>query len=296
MAHRVPGWLRQPRAFPVLEPARNPRLALARRAGPEWARLGSVLTFAGAFSLVYLAWGTNDSMALCFFLGALLLAEDHPGWAGAALAVAISYKFLFLVAVPPLTVVLVARGGWAGLRRWWTAPAVLVASSIGFLVAAPRAFVEDVLWFNLGRTKPLMPTSGMGLPATHPDLFHGPVLALATLAGLAVAVGLVPWLAHRYGSIALVGPLTSLALLGILVPARTFQGNYLVLVVGSLATGWWLAPAAPGAGDDGSAGIDAAKRGSVPESGNLETWSNVPPPAPSPMLPAPTSSRTSTAG
>jgi hypothetical protein len=47
--------------------------------------------------------------------------------------------------------------------------------------------------------------------------------------------------------------------------------------------------------------VDAAVRArrgarSPASSGNLGTWSNVPPPAPSPTLPAPTSSRTSTAG
>jgi hypothetical protein len=48
-------------------------------------------------------------------------------------------------------------------------------------------------------------------------------------------------MARRCRSIWLVGPLTSLALLGVLVPARTFQINYLVLVVASAATGWLFA-------------------------------------------------------
>jgi hypothetical protein len=258
-------------------------LGLAIRAGPAWARAGAVLCVGSAFTLVYLAWGTNDSLAMCALVGALLLAERRPGWAGVALALAISCKFLLLVAVPPLVVALLAAHGWAGLRRWWSAPALMASTCLVFLVLAPGDFVDDVLWFNLGRTEPLMPTSGIGLPATHPDVFHGPVLALVTLAGLALAFGVVPWLAGRLRSLAWVGPLTSLALLGLLIPARTFQANYLVLVVGVLATGWWLAPST------------GERRATEDGSGNLEAWSNVPPPVPSPMHPAPTSSKTPTA-
>jgi hypothetical protein len=258
-------------------------LALAIRAGPAWARAGAVLCVGSAFTLVYLAWGTNDSLAMCALVGALLLAERRPGWAGVALALAISCKFLLLVAVPPLAVAVVAAHGWAGLRRWWTAPAVMVSTCLVFLALAPGDFVDDVLLFNLGRTEPLMPTSGIGLPATHPDVFQGPVLALVTLAGLALAFGVVPWLAGRLRSLAWVGPLTSLALVGLLIPARTFQANYLVLVVGVLATGWWLAP------------TGAERRATADGSGNLEPWSNVPPPVPSPMHPARTSSKTPTA-
>jgi hypothetical protein len=95
-----------------------------------------------------------------------------------------------------------------------------------------------VVWFNLGTTEPKMPTSGLGLPAVAPGVFHGPALVLATAVGALVAFVAVPWLAGRGRSIWLVGPLTSLALLGLLVPARTFQTNYLVLVVASAATGW----------------------------------------------------------
>lgn len=214
-------------------------LLLARRPGPAWIRLGAVLTVANAFTITYLAWGTNDAFAACALVVAFVLARDHPSWAGAALALAISCKFLLLVAVPPLLVVVLAEAGWRGVRRWWTAPALLAATCLAYLAWAPGPFLDDVLWFNLGRTEPLMPTSGLGLPAVAGDLFHGPLLGLVTLLGLAVAFGLAPWLAHRLGRAAWVGPLTSLALLGLLIPARTFQVNYLVLVVTVAATGWW---------------------------------------------------------
>ncbi|MCU1496678.1 MAG: putative integral rane protein [Acidimicrobiales bacterium] len=212
---------------------------LARRPGPAWARVGVILVLGNAFTMTYLAWGTNDSLAACAFVAALVLARDRPGWAGAALALAVSCKFLFLVAVPPLVVVALAADGWRGVRRWWTAAALLGSSCLVFLAWSPSAFVDDVLWFNLGRTEPLMPTSGLGLPAVAGGLFHGPVLGLVTVAGAAVAFGLVPLLARRHPAPGWIGPLTSLGLLGLLVPARTFQVNYLVLVVAVAATGWW---------------------------------------------------------
>lgn len=79
-------------------------MLLAVRPGPAWIRIATVTTSANAFTLTYLAWGTNDALAACSFLLALLLAEGRPGsparpgWAGIALALAVSCKFLFLVA------------------------------------------------------------------------------------------------------------------------------------------------------------------------------------------------------
>ena len=218
-------------------------VVLARRPGPAFARLGAVAAVGNAFTITYLAWGTNDAFAVCCFVLALALASGrrpNPGWAGVALAVAISCKFLFLVAVPPLLVVVLAGAGWEGARRWWTAPAVLAVTCMPYLLWSPRDFVDDVLWFNLGRTKPLMPTSGLGLPAVAPGAFQGLVLGAVTMLGVVVAFLVVPALARQARSLAWVGPLTSLGLLGLLVPARTFQVNYLVLIVASAATGWWL--------------------------------------------------------
>lgn len=211
---------------------------LARRPGPPWARIGAVLVAANAFTVTYLAWGTNDAFALAAFLAAIVLARERPVLAGGLLAVAISTKFLFLVAVVPLAAVTWAVAGRPGLRRWWSLPAVLAVTGLPYLLWAPGPFLDDVLWFNLGRTEPLMPTSGLGLPAAAPDLFGGPVLAAITLAGGLFAFVGVPLLARRWRSFLLVGPLTSLALLGLLIPARTFQINYLALVVGAAATGW----------------------------------------------------------
>ncbi len=214
-------------------------LLLARRPGPAWARAGAVLTLGSAFTVTYLSWGTCDSLSVCAFVAALAWAESRPRSAGVLLALAISCKFLFLVGVAPLALVLVRRHGWSVLRRWWTLPAVLGATCVPYLLASPVEFLDDVLWFNLGRSEPKMPTSGLGLPALAPGLAQGWVLLVLTVVGVAVAFGLVPWLADRWRSLAAVGPLTSLALLGLLVPARTFQVNYLVLVVAATATAWW---------------------------------------------------------
>lgn len=135
--------------------------------------------------------------------------------------------------------VLVVAGGWTRVRVWWSFPATMAVTCVPFLIWSAGPFLDDVLWFNLGRTEPLMPTSGLGLPAVAPDVFHGPLLGASTLAGMVLAFAVVPWLAARLRSLAWVGPLTALGLVGLLLPARTFQINYLVLIVMAATTGWW---------------------------------------------------------
>jgi hypothetical protein len=244
---RILGWLALVAALVVV----------ARRPEPAWARVGALLGVGSAFSVVYLAWGTNDLFAASLCVLALAWAKDRPGWAGATLAVALSAKVLLLALVPPLAlaVFLVADGGgataagtvgsagsagWAALRRWWTLPAVLAVTCLPALVADPSAFVDDTVWFNLGRSKPIMPTSGIGLPAVWPDLFHGPLLGVITLAGVALAFVAPLWAVRRWPSVWTAGAAAGIGLLGLMVPARTFQTNYLVLVA-TLAPLAWLA-------------------------------------------------------
>jgi uncharacterized membrane protein len=227
-------------------------VVLARRPEPAWQRLGAIAGVGGAFSIVYLAWGTNDLFAAALVVLALCLADRHPGWAGATLAVALSAKVLLLVLVPPLAVVIVATGGVGALRRWWPCPAVLAATCLPLFVAGPGAFIDDTVWFNLGKAKPLMPTSGIGLPAAYPGTFHGPLLGLVTLAGIAAAVALPLLAVRRWPSVWVAGASAGAALLGLLVPARTFQTNYLVLVAVLVPLAWLAvappADAAPGQG------------------------------------------------
>ena len=60
------------------------------------------------------------------------------------------------------------------------------------------------------------------------------------------------WAVRRWPSVWAAGAASGVALLGLLVPARTFQTNYLVLVAALVPLGW-LATAAPdrGAGTNG---------------------------------------------
>ena len=213
-------------------------IVLARRPDPAWMRLGAILGVGGAFSIVYLAWGTNDLFAVSLVVLALCWADERPGLAGVTLAVALSAKVLLLVLVPPLALAVFAAGGVVALKRWWTLPAVLAATCAPLFLVNPAAFIDDTIWFNLGKAKPLMPTSGLGLAATYPGLFHGPLLGLVTLAGLALAVALPLWAVRRWPSVWTAGAAAGIALLGVLVPARTFQTNYLVLVAALLPLAW----------------------------------------------------------
>ncbi|WP_426573121.1 hypothetical protein [Aquihabitans sp. McL0605] len=241
-------------------------VALARRPEPAWLRLGAICGLGGPFTLVYLSWGTNDLMAVALAVLALCWADRRPRLAGFTLALALSVKVLLAVLIPPLAVVVVLTGGWAALRRWWTLPATLLVTCLPFLAASPSAFLDDTVWFNLGRSKPLMPTSGIGLPATSPGLFHGPLLGLLTVLGLVLALVLPILAVRRWPSVWTAGASAGVGLLCVLVPARTFQTNYLVLVASLLPLAWLALAAAgadgpPGASDQ--AGIEPAATASA---------------------------------
>ncbi|WCO69081.1 hypothetical protein PO878_10120 [Iamia majanohamensis] len=214
-------------------------LLVARDRSPGWARVATLAASTGPLVAIHLAYGTNDTWSAALVVVAALLATRWPRTAALALGLAISVKFLVVLAVLPFGLWLWDRGGWAALRRWWPTPAFLLATCLPFLVAGPRAFLDDTLLFWAGANDRPFPTSGFGLPAVAPDVFQGPLLGLTTLllalAGLAGAVLLVRRLPGHPGILPVA---TAVAMVGVLVPARTFQGNYLVAVAGLLATGW----------------------------------------------------------
>lgn len=216
-------------------------IALARRCQySPWARAAAICALGGGVTRVFLAWGTNDAAGACCFVLAVLGARRRPRLAGALLAVAISFKFLFMVPAVALAAWVYGNGGVAALRRWWTTPALLAGSILPFVVMAPGAFIDDAVLFNLGLTTPRFPTSGIGLPAVLPSVFHGPVL-LVTSVGLAiVAIVVAVKLTRRRPTEAMVGVASAIALAGVLVPARTFQQAYLTMLV-VLASVAWLA-------------------------------------------------------
>ena len=232
---RMLGWLAMVAAM----------VAVARRPEPAWLRLGAIAGVGGPFAIVYLGWGTNDLLAVALAVLALCWGERRPALAGVALALALSTKLLLAVLVPPLVLAVVLAGGWSAVRRWWTMPATLVVTCLPFFVASPSAFVNDTVMFNLGRTEPLFPTSGIGLPAAHPEVFSGAVLATVTLIGFVLAVAFPIWAVRRWPSVWTAGAAAGVALLCVLVPARTFQVNYLVLVAALLPLAWLASAASP---------------------------------------------------
>lgn len=214
-------------------------LLIARDRSPAWARVAAVAASTGPIVAIHLAYGTNDTWAASLVVVAGLLAERRPRLAAAALGLAISVKFLVGLAVVPFALWIWGRGGRAALRRWWPAPAFLAVTCAPFLLAGPGDFLNDTVLFWMGKGDRPFPTSGFGLPAVAPSVFGGPLLALTTLgmaaAGLAGALLLVRRLPHHPGILPVA---TAVAMVGVLVPARTFQGNYLAAAAGMLATGW----------------------------------------------------------
>ena len=189
------------------------------------------------FSAVYLAWGTNDVFAVSLAILAVALAVRRPALAGVLLAVALSAKLLLVPLVPALGLALWLRGGAGLVKRWWTLPATFVVTCVPFLVISAGPLLDDTIWFNLGRSEPRMPTSGLGLPAVAPGL-PGGVVAVATLLGLAFAFGFPLLAVRRRPSVWVAAAATGAGLLGLLIPARTFQANYLVLVASLVGLVW----------------------------------------------------------
>src|SRR5690606_287857 len=105
-----------------------------------------------AFATAYMAWGTNDTAAAALLVLAALGARRRPAWAGAALALAIAYKAPLALAVVPWALWVGRTQGRAALRRWWSLPALLAATTLPFLAWGPSSFLDDTLRFWTGST------------------------------------------------------------------------------------------------------------------------------------------------
>jgi hypothetical protein len=219
---------------------------------PDWARGAALLGFANALLVLWCAYGSNDAAVASWVVVAALAAFRWPRAAGVALAVAVSYKFILVVAGVPLGVISYRRAGWAGLRRWWTFPATLGATVVPFLAWSPRPFVRGAVLFQLGMVPDKFPVSGIGLPVLFPGVFHGSVAKAGVLVFGSAGLALAGWLAWRWPRPEIVAPATAIALLGAFACADTFQTNYLVLLASLAGAGWLLA--APPQG-----GVTAAK-------------------------------------
>ncbi|HUZ71867.1 MAG TPA: hypothetical protein VMU87_02670 [Stellaceae bacterium] len=152
--------------------------ALAARAGGAAAGLAAALIYLSlpfpAFQL--LARGVNDLGAVLPLLLALLLIERRPGWAGALVGLSIAAKLMPGLAVLPCLL------PPPGVRRRYLVGVIAgLAPILPFVVAAPRALADNILFFNTVR--PIDDTSWLlGLPATAPVAAR----AVATVALLAL--------------------------------------------------------------------------------------------------------------
>ncbi|QYG93303.1 DUF2339 domain-containing protein [Iamia sp. SCSIO 61187] len=214
-------------------------VAIALRRTDAWRRAAALSAFSGMIVAVHLGYGTNDTWAASLFVLAALSLERRPRLAGLLLALAISVKFLLL---PPVALWLAwrwRREGWAQIQRLWTLPAVLVATCLPFLLWSPADFLNDTLLFWLGRNDEPYPSSGFGLAAVAPDMVRGPVLALATVGFAVLGVLAAREVVRRWPHHPMtLPPAAALVVAGLLIPARTFQGNYLAMLAGLLATAW----------------------------------------------------------
>lgn len=213
-------------------------VTFARRPEAPWARASAILTLGSAFTVAFASWGRNDAIPSTLFILACFSAVRRPRLAALMIGVAISFKFLFLVALPPLAWWVVDRQGWPALKRWWPAPAFLAATCLPFLLADPGAFVEDAVLFNFGLTDLVYPASGIGLPVLAPDVFQGPILAVATLVCEALALTAPVLVARRAGRLTAVPVAAAVGLWFLVLPSRTFQHDYLGFLVVLCSTLW----------------------------------------------------------
>jgi hypothetical protein len=156
-------------------------LLAARRSG----RIGGLLAAVLYLSLPFLAHqlftrGVNDLVAVLPLLGALLLLERAPGWAGFLAGLSIAAKLMPGLAVLPCLV------PWQGTRgRFLLGTAAGLLPILPFFAAAPAAFIDNILLFNTLR--PIDDTSWLwGLPEAA---------VIAARAGASMALGaLYAWI------------------------------------------------------------------------------------------------------
>lgn len=233
-------------------------VAIALRPEAAWRRAAALSASSGLIVAVHLGYGTNDTWAASLFVLAVMVLERRPRLAGVLLALAISIKFLLL---PPVALWLAWRWrheGWEVVRRLWTLPALLVATCLPFLLWSPSDFLNDTALFWLGRNEDPFPTSGFGLAAVHPDQVRGPVLAVATIGCAVLGVLGARAILRRWPQVVALPPAAAVVVMGLLIPARTFQGNYLAMVVGLIATAWLITPTGPTPPDVEPAGTEPA--------------------------------------
>jgi hypothetical protein len=122
--------------------------ALAVRGGGPIAGLVAAAFYLSlpfpAFQLF--ARGVNDLVPVLPLLGALLLVERRPFWAGVLVGLSLAAKLM-----PGLAVVWCLVPAPGGRRRYWLGIAAGLLPILPFAAAAPDAFAANILLFNLQR-------------------------------------------------------------------------------------------------------------------------------------------------
>jgi hypothetical protein len=113
---------------------------LVRRRAPRWVALVGWLTAAGA-----MAWPTGpgpNPAAIALVLGALLLVDRHPRWAGALCGLAVAFR----PEIGAAGAAAVALAGGGAVAVAW-AVGVAVVALAPFFAVAPSAMLDDTVGF-----------------------------------------------------------------------------------------------------------------------------------------------------
>jgi hypothetical protein len=127
--------------------------ALAFRAPLGWRLAIGALVVANPIAVRSAWFGQNDAASLTLMLLAFaLVTRERYRWAAASLAGAVLLKQFAVVAIPFLTLMIVARGVGRGelLRIGGVLAGVLAAGALPFVIADPVAFYEDTVEFGAG--------------------------------------------------------------------------------------------------------------------------------------------------
>jgi hypothetical protein len=207
--------------------------ALAFRAPLGWRLAIGALLVANPIAVRSAWFGQNDAPSLTLMVLAFaLVTRDRARWAVASLAAAVLLKQFAVVAIPFLTLMLLARGlPRQELRRCALIfAAIVVAGALPFVAADPVAFYEDTVKFGAGTYKIVgYGLSGIlvraGILEDREGAYPFAIIALLTW------LPLTAWLLlqqHRARELWVGAAAFSVSMLVLLFIGRTFNNYYLV--------------------------------------------------------------------
>ncbi len=200
--------------------------AVGTMAGRGGGRTAGLLAATLYLSLPFVAFqlftrGVNDAVPVLALLGALLLVEERPGWAGLLVGLSIAAKLM-----PGLAALACLVPAAAGRRRFALGVAAGLVPILPFALAAPGGFADNILLFNLFR--PIDDTSWLyGLPVA--------VAVLARAAAGATLAGLYAWVWRRAPGLDGRCAATAMAILLVFAVGPDMHHNYYLWFIPFLA-------------------------------------------------------------